>query len=171
MTYKILCVDDDPMTLRAIAHMLGNAYRVDTAASGAEAIDTICASGPYAAVLSDLHMPGMDGAAFLTRAYQVAPATPRLLLTGYHDPVLLKRTLIEGHTLRLLSKPCSLAVMNEAIREAVREYEAALLGRPAEMPTQIDATEILFPAVLAVAATIESIFDSITAGASSHRRA
>jgi DNA-binding NtrC family response regulator len=167
MAYKILCVDDDPLTLRAIAHMLSGEFRVDTATSGAEAIATICANGPYAAVLSDMHMPGMDGAAFLKRAYQLAPATPRLLLTGYQDPELARRTVNEGRTLRFLTKPCSMALMNEALREAVREYEAALLGRQSKDSLQIDAVEIVSPALLAVAAAFGSVFESITADASS----
>ncbi len=60
-THKILFVDDEPILLRTYARILQGQYTVDTAGDGFEARRKLAADGPYAAVVSDRGMPGMDG--------------------------------------------------------------------------------------------------------------
>ena len=81
----ILCVDDDPDVLRAVARDLrrhyGEQYRVLRADSGAEALDAVRElvqrNEPVALVLSDQRMPQMDGVGLLAQVAQVSPAPPR----------------------------------------------------------------------------------------------
>ncbi|MBC11677.1 MAG: fused response regulator/thioredoxin-disulfide reductase [Rhodothermaceae bacterium] len=89
----LLCVDDDPDVLRAVARDLrrhyGEQYRVLRADSGAEALDAVRElvqrNEPLALVLSDQRMPQMDGVGLLAQVAQVSPATKRVLLTAYAD--------------------------------------------------------------------------------------
>ena len=45
----------------------------------------------YDIVISDMRMPGMDGAALLTAIMNESPSTRRTLLSGYSDPEALER--------------------------------------------------------------------------------
>ncbi len=89
----LLCVDDDPDVLRAVARdvrrQYGESYRVLRADSGqaaTEAIDELLSGGqPIALVLSDQRMPHMDGVTLLSHVAQRSPATKRVLLTAYAD--------------------------------------------------------------------------------------
>ena len=89
----ILCIDDDPQVLRAIARDLKDhyraAYRVLSASSGAEALEVLAelkkAGSAVALLLSDHRMPEMSGVEFLDQARRVFPEAGRVLLTGYAD--------------------------------------------------------------------------------------
>ena len=89
----LVCVDDDPDVLRAVARDLrrryGDDYRVLRADTGREALDAVRQlaerGDPVALVLSDQRMPGMDGVALLSGVAEVAPSAKRVLLTAYAD--------------------------------------------------------------------------------------
>jgi response regulator RpfG family c-di-GMP phosphodiesterase len=53
-----------------------------------------------------MRMPGMDGAAFLSRVRQSAPDTVRMLLTGHSDMETAIAAVNEGQIFRFLTKPC-----------------------------------------------------------------
>ena len=89
----ILCVDDDPDVLRAVARDVrrryGDRYRVLRAESGAAALEAVGEllqkNAPLALVLSDQRMPGLDGVGLLSDVADRSPATKRVLLTAYAD--------------------------------------------------------------------------------------
>ena len=85
MNRKILFVDDEPAALKLYKQMLNGEFDIATALSGEDAIAMLTDRGPFAIVISDLKLPGMDGAQFLKRMQQVAPNTVRLLLTEESD--------------------------------------------------------------------------------------
>ncbi len=58
--FRILVVDDDPSNLFIMSEMLGKDYKVKTAGSGEEALQTLSTFKPHM-VLLDVMMPGMDG--------------------------------------------------------------------------------------------------------------
>jgi thioredoxin reductase (NADPH) len=89
----LLAVDDDPEVLGAVErdlrHRYRDRYRVLTATSGQEALDTVRAlrerAGSVALFLVDQRMPGMTGVQFLCEARKLYPETARVLLTAYAD--------------------------------------------------------------------------------------
>jgi DNA-binding NtrC family response regulator len=85
MSEKILFVDDEPAALDGYRRLLHKTFEIDTAVGAAEGLAKIAESGPYAAVVSDMRMPEMDGAAFLSMVREVAPDTVRMAITGYAD--------------------------------------------------------------------------------------
>jgi len=89
----ILSVDDDPQVLDAIERDLrdryADDYRVITASSGAEALETLTQLGtrgtPVALLLVDQRMPGMEGTELLEAAMPLVPDARKVLLTAYAD--------------------------------------------------------------------------------------
>jgi two-component system, sensor histidine kinase len=90
----ILVVDDEPLNLRAMEALLSSAEcRVETAASGAEALRRILRSD-FALILLDVRMPEMDGfeTAALIRKLKRSRHTPIVFLTaaGEHAEWVLR---------------------------------------------------------------------------------
>jgi len=78
----ILCVDDNEQALSIRKVMLETrGYRVVTCTSGEEAL-AIFHDGGVDLVLSDVIMPGMDGAELVARIKAASPQTPAILLSG-----------------------------------------------------------------------------------------
>ena len=103
--------------------MLESRFDVATAASGEEGLVTLQARGPFAAVVSDMEMNGIDGVQFLKRACEITPNTMRLLLSGRLDINSAVNAVNEGCVFRMLTKPCDQALLIESITEAVDCYD------------------------------------------------
>jgi len=119
---RILCVDDEPNILEGLKLHLRRRYDVVTASSGPDGLAEINRAGPPDVVLSDMRMPGMDGAAFLSRVRGVAPDTVRLLLTGQADLNSCISAINEGQIFRFLSKPCQPEALLDTMKAAVQQY-------------------------------------------------
>jgi response regulator RpfG family c-di-GMP phosphodiesterase len=103
----VLCVDDEPNVLEGIALNLRRRYSVTTAGSGAAGLEALEKNREIAIVLSDMRMPGMDGATFLSRARLAAPNAVRMLLTGQTELNAAIAAVNEGQIFRFLTKPCT----------------------------------------------------------------
>ena len=57
----------------------------DSYKCGKEGLESLRARGPYALLVADMSMPGMDGVEFLERAKEFAPDAVRMMLTGNAD--------------------------------------------------------------------------------------
>src|SRR5260370_22066174 len=80
---RILVVDDEPMMTDSMRqHLVEEGYTVDTAASGAEAID-LFDGGAHHLVICDLQLPDMDGLTLLRHMKDAKPTTEVLVVTGY----------------------------------------------------------------------------------------
>ena len=81
--YRILYVDDEPGLLEIGKLFLERSRRVmvDTITSAPAALSRM-ESESYDAIISDYHMPGMDGIAFLKTIREKYPELPFILFTG-----------------------------------------------------------------------------------------
>jgi DNA-binding NtrC family response regulator len=102
--------------------MLQSEFDIVTAASGEEGLVSLRDHGPFAVVISDLQMAGMDGVQFPKRVRQVAPNAIRLLLADYLDLNGAVNAVNEGCVFRLLIKPCEKSLLTEAITKALGCY-------------------------------------------------
>jgi response regulator RpfG family c-di-GMP phosphodiesterase len=119
---SVLFVDDEPHLLDGIARSLRQHFSVHTATSGEAGLRVLQSSGPFAVVVSDMRMPQMSGAQFLSRVAEIAPDTVRVILSGQAD---LKQTIAavnEGHIFRFLSKPCTTQDLLAAMENAVQQH-------------------------------------------------
>jgi DNA-binding NtrC family response regulator len=74
---KILFVDDVQAILEGYKRVLHNEFQVDVALGGEEGLRTIAQRGPFAVVISDMRMPGMNGVEFLSAVKSRAPESVR----------------------------------------------------------------------------------------------
>ncbi len=122
MADKILFVDDEPAVLDGYKRLLHREFTVDTAVGGEQGLSRIREDGPYSVVISDMRMPGMNGAQFLAQVRQTAPDTTRMLLTGYTDLNAAMDAVNEGNIFRFLTKPCEKETLGKAITTGLVQY-------------------------------------------------
>lgn len=107
MTQKphILFVDDEPNILGGLRRMLRarrDVWDMSFAAGGAAALEVLH-DRPCDVVVSDYRMPGMDGAALLTRVRDESPSTGRVILSGQTNEENLLGIMLLAH--EVLTKP------------------------------------------------------------------
>ena len=129
MSEKILFVDDDSNLLASYQRQLRGQYTVDTSSNGQEGLESIFHRGPYAIVISDYRMPGMDGVTFLTRVREASPDTVRMLLTGYADLQTAIDAVNQGNIFRLLTKPCPPDALANALAAGFDQYRLVIAER------------------------------------------
>jgi response regulator RpfG family c-di-GMP phosphodiesterase len=122
MVEKILCVDDEPNILQAYQRSLRKDFQIDTADGGGRALELIKCGGPYAVIVSDMRMPGMDGVQFLASARALAPETVRIMLTGNADQHTASEAVNEGHIFRFLTKPCTPESLKTSLLAGIQQY-------------------------------------------------
>jgi len=122
VNYKILCVDDDSNILEGFKRRLKKRFDLDTALSGREGLKAIVERGPYALVISDMRMPGMDGIQFLSKVGELAPDTVRAMLTGNTDLETAINAVNEGHIFRFLTKPCHPEMLAKTMEAGIAQY-------------------------------------------------
>jgi response regulator RpfG family c-di-GMP phosphodiesterase len=121
MNDRILCVDDEPMILSLYQHQFPQ-FDVCIAAGGEQGLRAIQENGPFAVIVSDLHMPSMNGTKFLARAREITPNSIRMLLTGQADLHAAIDAVNEGHIFRFLTKPCPRDKLLTALQAGIEQY-------------------------------------------------
>ncbi|MGH9758214.1 MAG: response regulator, partial [Candidatus Acidiferrales bacterium] len=115
---RVLFVDDEPEVLRGIEHMLGQqrdqwemAY-----APGGEAALSLMATAPFDVVVSDMRMPGVDGAVLLQAVCEQFPSVVRIVLASQAEMEGALRTVPVAH--QFLLKPCDPNMLRVSIERA-----------------------------------------------------
>ena len=124
---KILCVEDDPEVLEQLRRELGGEHQVLTATDAAEGLRILRDDPGVAAIISDMRMPGMDGASFLARTRALAPTAGRILLTDHADLQSAIAAVNEAQILRFLSKPFQSAELHTAVDAALEHQRSSTL--------------------------------------------
>jgi PAS domain S-box-containing protein len=107
---RLLLVDDDPLVRRVLAAELrARGYAVTEAEGGAAALARLDAGEPVDLLVTDLSMPGLDGAALIYAAQGRRPGLPAVLVTGYagDGAALAVGQVAPDATFALLRKPAS----------------------------------------------------------------
>jgi HD-like signal output (HDOD) protein len=116
---RILFVDDEPAILAGLQNLLykdRKRWEMVFALGGQLALDEI-RKAPFDIVVSDMRMPGIDGAMLLNLIKDECPATVRIMLSGHADREAIVRALPALH--QLLSKPCDANTLRGAIERSL----------------------------------------------------
>lgn len=103
---RVLFVDDEQHVLDGLLRAfrpLRQSWDIATATSGQSAL-TQLANQPADVVVSDMRMPGMDGAELLTRVQAILPRSVRIILSGQSERERALRRVGPCH--HYLAKPC-----------------------------------------------------------------
>jgi CheY-like chemotaxis protein len=122
MSDKILFVDDEPAILVGLQRVLRSEFDVTTAVGGAAGLLRIQHHGPFAVVVSDRRMPGMDGIEFLLKVKEAAPDTIRIMLTGQADLQTAIDAVNEDNIFRFLRKPCEKEKLVKSLNDGLAQY-------------------------------------------------
>lgn len=112
--------------------------------SGREALD-IMAKEPFDVIVSDMRMPGMDGAQLLIEVRARAPQTVRIVLSGYTDQQMFLKSVGTAH--QYLSKPCDAETLRSTVQRAfgLRELLSDIaLKRLVSQMTSLPSTPALY---------------------------
>lgn len=118
----VLCVDDEPRVLEGLVLSLRRHFRVSTALNGEAGLRIVESEDPPAVVVSDMRMPEMDGAVFLSRVRERAPEVVRVLLTGQADIESAMAAVNHGQIFRFLTKPCSAQTFVAAVQASAEQH-------------------------------------------------
>jgi CheY-like chemotaxis protein len=119
---RVLCVDDEARIVEGLVLHLRKDYEVHTALSGDEALKSLKQMGGAAVVVSDMRMPGMDGATFLHHVLAVYPDTTRILLTGEPGRDAAVAAINTAQIFRYLTKPCPADQLRTAVDAGVMQH-------------------------------------------------
>jgi putative two-component system response regulator len=129
---RLLLVDDDDHVRSALSRWLGRSgYLVTEADSGVTALQKLEGSPPFAAMLSDIKMPGMTGLELLPRAIAHDPDMAIIMLTAVGDPESAIQCLRLGATDYLI-KPVEVEELGHALQYALRKRELEIDRRELE---------------------------------------
>ncbi len=129
MSEKVLCVDDDLSILASFRRTLRRQFHVETAAGAEEGLELLRTLGPFAVVVADMRMPGMNGIQFLREVRRTAPDTVRMMLTGNADQQTAINAVNEGHIFRFLTKPCPNKLLAASLEAGIGQYRMAIAER------------------------------------------
>jgi putative nucleotidyltransferase with HDIG domain len=119
MNMQILFVDDEPNVLNGLQRMLRGfrgEWDMHFALSGAEALNIIEAK-PIDVIISDMRMPGMNGAELLHEVMRRRPGTIRMILSGQADSNLIIKAMGVAH--QIISKPCDSEMFKSSVCRAI----------------------------------------------------
>lgn len=119
---NVLCVDDEARVVEGLSLHLRKDYQVHAALGGEEGLCKLKELGGAAVVVSDMRMPGMDGATFLKRVMRAYPDASRILLTGEPGRDAAVLAVNEGQIFRFLTKPCPPEQLKAAVDAGVMQH-------------------------------------------------
>jgi response regulator RpfG family c-di-GMP phosphodiesterase len=162
----ILLVDDEANVLSSLSRELVEEGFEDirTVQSGQAAMDILKDFPRLAVIVSDYHMPGMNGIEFFEQARKVYPDVSRIILTGVGDLNMAVKAVNRGSIFRFLLKPSPPDEFAAAVKDGVKQYrlingERDLLNKTlsGSVKVMIDILAALSPDIFAQANRLRNL--------------
>src|SRR6059058_5747855 len=160
---RVLVVDDEPMMSDSLRqHLVDEGYAVDTAASGAEAID-LFDGGAHHLVICDLQLPDMDGLTLLRHMKDSRPTTEVIVITGYGSVERAVEATKAG-AFWFLEKPFDFEVLLPLVERALERHE--LMTETESMRRQLSTRTEYFN-IIGSSKQMQQIYETIESVAKS----
>jgi len=123
---RILVVDDEEMIRYVVESvLLRHGFHVETAVDGREALARLLGDArPWSAVITDLHMPGMDGLSLVRALREEESDCPVIISSGRLDPETARQLRLLGVEC-CLEKPFAEEVLLDALAVVLRRRKGA----------------------------------------------
>ncbi len=118
---KLLLLDDEPDIITALTRFLRKQYEIVSFNKGIDALAYL-EKNDVDIIMSDMRMPTMDGAEFLSLSRQWRPDAVRLLLTGHSDIEATIKAINEGAIFTYMAKPWDNEDLKLKIKKASEHY-------------------------------------------------
>lgn len=161
---RILFVDDEAAILDSLKRALRpmrEQWDMQFTHSGPEAL-ALLEQQPVDILVSDMRMPGMDGAELLHEVMERYPHTVRFVLSGQSDREMTLRTVMPTH--QFLTKPCDITVLKNAIERALALRELLhgsnlqqLVSQTTTLPSMPDLYQKVMHALQSSDASVQEI--------------
>ncbi len=154
---RILVIDDEPMMADSLKQNLGeDGYTVDTASTGAEAIERFDGGGHHLAIC-DIQLPDMDGIEVLRHIKDARPSTEVIMATGY-GTVDRAIAAMKAGAFWFLEKPFEYEVLQKLVENALERQE---LKADAEMMRQRLTTRTEYYSIIGGSKPMQTIYETI----------
>ncbi len=140
---KVLFVDDEPNVLDGFRRQLRKRFDVETALGGEEGLKKLQDGGPFPVVVSDMKMPGMNGAEFLARVRELEPDTVRMILSGQSELDAAISAINDGAVFRFLTKPCETETLARGLEIALEQHRLIVAEKELLEKTLFGAVDVL----------------------------
>lgn len=153
---RILIAEDEAAFRETAAEILSDAgMEVEAVENGSLAWEAFRAF-PHDVVISDIHMPGLDGLSFLEKARELVPTVPVLMITAYGSLENAVEALRRGAR-DYITKPCDLDELRLRVERVIKE---STLARTVEVLTR-DSRAQDFGPILGNTETLKRVFQQI----------
>jgi two-component system, LytTR family, response regulator len=136
---RVLIVDDEPLSRRALVDTLRNRRDIETLDSADDAIEAgeLMEKNPYDVVLLDIHMPELSGIDFADRLNKRKGPIPSIVfVTAHHEHAV---AAFEKHAVDYVLKPFSSSRIHEALDVAIRRTASERAARFMKILPQLEA--------------------------------
>src|SRR5437016_10242991 len=160
---RILVIDDEPMMSDSLRrHLEEEGYAVDTAATGAQAID-LFDGGAHHLVICDLQLPDMDGLTLLRHMKDARPTTEVIVVTGYGSVQTAVEATKAG-AFYFVEKPFDFEELSPLVEKALERRE--LMAETANMLRQL-STRAEYVNIIGSSKQMQIIYETIESVAKS----
>ena len=159
MRKRILFVDDEPMVLSGLERSLRTMrkeWEMHFVPGGQEALDAM-ARAPFDVVISDMRMPGIDGAQLLEMVKKQFSQTVRMVLSGQSDRDAVFRSTRPTH--QYFSKPCDVENLKQKLTRALALRDVLDDLKLRQLVSQVDT----LPSLPALCQSLRTLLESPTA--------
>ena len=160
---RILIVDDEEvMTDSLMKHLVDEGYSVDTASTGAEAIERFDQGGHHLAIC-DLQLPDMDGLEVMRHIKDTRPMTEVIVVTGYGSVQRAVEATKAG-AFDFVEKEFEFDTLKRRIENALKQRE--LMTENASMRRQLSTRAEYFN-IIGSSKQMQTIYETIESVAKS----
>ncbi len=160
---RILVVDDEPMMADSLKqNLLEEGFSVDTAATGAEAIELFDQGGHHLAIC-DLQLPDMDGLEVMRHMKDARPTTEVIVVTGYGSVARAVEATKAG-AFYFVEKPFDFEEIQPLVDKALERR--ALVAETTSMRRQLSTRSEYFN-IIGAAKPMQTIYETIESVAKS----
>ena len=160
---RILVIDDEPVMADSLrTNLIDEGYAVDTAATGAEAIELFDQGGHHLAIC-DLQLPDMDGLEVMRHMKDARPTTEVIVVTGYGSVARAVEATKAG-AFYFVEKPFDFEEIQPLVDKALERRE--LVAETANMRRQLSTRSEYFN-IIGASKAMQTIYETIESVAKS----
>src|SRR6266446_3906141 len=161
---RILVVDDEPMITDGLRqHLADEGYTVDTASTGAEAMD-LFDGGAHHLAICDLQLPDIDGMTLLRHMKDAKPTTEVIVITGHGSGVQTAVEAIKAGAFYFVEKPFDFEELLPLIERGLERR--ALVAETESMRRQLSTRAEYFN-IIGSSKQMQTIYETIESVAKS----